>query len=120
MLVYPYGIVVDQNGQRFFDEGGGPRARNLGGVRARHPFQPAGSIAYAILDSRLFEIDGYKRAIRSEVPPYQAKTLEDSPAQIGIPARHLRETVKAYNAAATGDPARFDALRCDGLAAASA
>jgi tricarballylate dehydrogenase len=25
--------------------------------------------------------------------------------------------VKAYNAAATGDPARFDATRCDGLAA---
>ena len=44
------------------------------------------SIAYAILDSRLFEIDGYQRAIRSEVPPYQAETLEGLAAQIGVPA----------------------------------
>ena len=36
---------------------------------------------------------------------------------IGVPARHLKATVDAYNAAATGDPATFDATRCDGLAA---
>ncbi len=76
-------------------------------------------IAYAILDSRLFEIDGYERAIRSEVPPYQAETLEGLAAQIGIPSDNLRSTVDAFNAAATGDPARFDAARCDGLAAAA-
>ena len=30
----------------------------------------------------------------------------------------MRNTVDAFNAAATGDPAQFDASRCDGLAAA--
>jgi tricarballylate dehydrogenase len=75
-------------------------------------------MAYAILDSRLFEIDGYERAIRSEVPPYRAPSIEELAARIGIPAGNLRETVDAFNAAATGDPARFDASRCDGLAAA--
>ena len=34
-----------------------------------------------------------------------------------FPPRNLRETVDAFNAAATGDAARFDATRCDGLAA---
>ena len=34
VLVYPYGVVVDTTGRRFFDEGGGPRARDLGGVFA--------------------------------------------------------------------------------------
>jgi tricarballylate dehydrogenase len=118
VLVYPYGIVVDQDGHRFFDEGGGlvhetweVFARDIHFGRPNH-------IAYAILDSRLFDIPDYQRAIRSEVPPYQSGSLEDLAAQIGIPAHNLRKTVDAFNAAATGDVARFDATRCDGLAAA--
>jgi tricarballylate dehydrogenase len=118
VLVYPYGIVVDVDGRRFFDEGGGlvhetweAFARDIHFVRPKH-------IAYAILDSSLFDIPGYQRAIRSEVPPYQSQTLEDLAAQIGIPARSLRATVDTFNTAATGDVAQFDAARCDGLAAA--
>ena len=118
VLVYPYGIVVDVDGRRFFDEGGGlvhetweVFARDIHFVRPKH-------IAYAILDSSLFDIPGYQRAIRSEVPPYQSQTLEDLAAQIGIPARSLRATVDTFNTAATGDVAQFDAARCDGLAAA--
>jgi tricarballylate dehydrogenase len=118
VLVYPYGIVVDRDGRRFFDEGGG-LVHETWEVFARdiHFGRPQ-SIAYAILDSRLFDIPGFERAIRSEVPPYQSPDIEGLAAQIGIAARHLRETVEAYNAAATGDSARFDATRRDGLAAA--
>ena len=119
VLVYPYGIVVDQDGHRFFDEGSGlvhetweHFARDIHFARPNH-------IAYAILDSRLFDIEGYERAVRSDVPPYQSDTLEGLAAQIGIPARNLKATVDAFNAAATGDMSRFDASRCDGLAAAS-
>ena len=84
VLVYPYGIVVDQDGRRFFDEGGGLVHETWEALRPRHPFRAdRSSIAYAILDSRLFDIDGYERAIRSEVPPYQAETLEELAAQIG-------------------------------------
>ena len=87
-------------------------ARDIHFARPEH-------IAYAILDRRLFDIKGFERAIRSEVPPHQADTLEDLAALIGIPAGQLRETVEAFNRAATGDAARFDATRCDGLAASS-
>ncbi len=115
VLVYPYGIVVDQDGRRFFDEGSG-LVHETWEVFARDiHFSRAGSIAYAVLDSRLFDIEGFGRAIRSEVPPYWAETLEDLAPRIGIPAGALRETVDAYNAAATGDVTRFDATRCDGL-----
>jgi tricarballylate dehydrogenase len=119
VLVYPYGIVVDQGGRRFFDEGGG-LVHETWEVFARdiHFGRPK-SIAYAILDSRLLDIPGYKRAIRSEVPPYQAGTLAELAAQIEVPARNLEETIEAYNAAATGDVARFDATQRDGLAAAA-
>jgi tricarballylate dehydrogenase len=119
VLVYPYGIVVDQDGRRFFDEGR-DLVHETWEVFARdiHFGRPK-SIAYAILDSGLFEIPGFERAIRSEVPPYQAERLEELAAQIGIPARNLRTTVDAFNAAAIGDVARFDPARCDGLAAGS-
>ena len=118
VLVYPYGIVVDRDGRRFFDEGSG-LVHETWEVFARDiHFTRPNSIVYAILDSRLFEIEGFERAIRSEVPPYQSESLEDLAAQIGVPAGNLRATVDRFNAAATGDVARFDAARCDGLAAA--
>ena len=118
VLVYPYGIVVDQDGRRFFDEGCG-LMHETWEVLARdiHFSRPKG-MAYAILDGRLFEIEGFERAIRSEVPPYRSDTLEGLATKIGIPAGNLVETVETFNAEATGDPARFDATRCDGLAAA--
>ena len=118
VLVYPYGIVVDQHGRRFFDEGAGLMHETWEAFARDVHFTRSKRVAYAILDSRLFEIDGHQRAIRSEVPPYQAETLQGLAAQIDVPVANLRNTVDAFNAAATGDPARFDAARCDGLAAA--
>ncbi|HEX3860480.1 MAG TPA: FAD-binding protein, partial [Stellaceae bacterium] len=117
VLVYPYGIVVDQHGRRFFDEGAGLVHETWEGFARDIHFARPNSIAYAVLDSRLFDIAGFERAIRSDVPPYRAETIEELAAPIGVPARHLKATVDAFNAAATGDAAAFDATRCDGLAA---
>jgi tricarballylate dehydrogenase len=118
VLVYPYGIVVDQHGHRFFDEGGGLMHETWEAFARDIHFARPKRTAYAILDSGLFDIEVFERAIRSEVPPVQAYSIEALAAQIGIPATNLQSTVEAFNAAATGDPARFDAARCDGLAAA--
>jgi len=118
VLVYPYGIVVDQKGCRFFDEGGGLMHETWEALARDIHFTRPNSIAYAILDSRLFDIEGFERAIRSDVPPYQSPSLEGLAAQIGVRAGNLRQTVETFNAAATGDATRFDATRCDGLAAA--
>jgi tricarballylate dehydrogenase len=118
VLVYPYGIVVDQEGRRFFDEGRDLVHETWEGFARDIHFGRTKSIAYAILDSRLFDIPGYQRAIRSDVPPYQSQSIGELAALIGVPAGNLRATVDAFNAAATGDAARFDATRCDGLAAA--
>jgi tricarballylate dehydrogenase len=117
VLVYPYGIAVDQNGRRFFDEGGGLVHETWEWFARTIHFETPGSRAYAILDSRLFDIAGFERGIRSEVPPHQADTLNELACLIGVDASRLVETVANYNAAAIGDPARFDAMRCDGLAA---
>jgi tricarballylate dehydrogenase len=119
VLVYPYGIVVDQDGRRFLDEGRDLVHETWEAFARDIHFGRPKNISYAILDSSLFDIPGFERAIRSEVPPYQADGLEELAAQIGIPARNLRVTVDAFNASATGDVSRFDPAHCDGLAAAS-
>ena len=118
VLVYPYGIVVDNTGRRFFDEGGGLMHETWERfARATH-FELPGSTAYAILDSRLFEIADYQRAIRSDVAPMRAETLAELAKLIGVDANNFAATVAAYNASCSGDPGSFDATRCDGLAAA--
>jgi tricarballylate dehydrogenase len=118
VLVYPYGIVVNQTGRRFFDEGGGLVHETWESFARDIHFSQPGSIAYVILDSRLFEIADYRRAIRSDLPPFQSDTIEGLAAQINIPADALLRTVNVFNAAANGNISQFDATRCDGLMAA--
>jgi tricarballylate dehydrogenase len=120
VLVYPYGIVVDKNGERFFDEGGGLVHETWEWFARDTQFKTPGRIAFAILDSRLLNIDGYERAIRSEVPPVRADTLAELGTLLGVEPDGLEKTIAAYNAACTGDPAKFDATRCDGLKASAA
>jgi tricarballylate dehydrogenase len=118
VLVYPYGIVVDRSGRRFLDEGGGLMHETWEGLARDIHFKTAGAIAFAILDSRMLQIPDYQRAIRSEVPPVRADDIVSLARQIGVVAETLAKTVADYNAACTGDAARFDATRLDGLAAA--
>lgn len=118
VLVYPYGIVVNGTGERFFDEGAGLVHETWERFARAIHFATLGRVAYAILDAKLYGIAGYERAIRSEVSPIQAATISELAALIGVPARTLEETVARYNAAATGDTDRFDATRADGLEAA--
>jgi tricarballylate dehydrogenase len=119
VLVYPYGIIVDATGKRFCDEAAGLVHETWEALARTIHFETPGRIAYAILDAKLYDIDGYQRAIRSEVPPHRANTIAELATLVGVSAEALQETVAHYNAAATGDPARFDATRADGLAAGS-
>jgi tricarballylate dehydrogenase len=118
VLVSPYGVVVDRNGRRFFDEGAGLVHETWEAFARDIQFKTPGSVAYAILDSRLLEIADYQRAIRSEVPPFRADTLAALAKLIEVDDENLCATIATYNAACVGDPAAFDPTRCDGLAAA--
>jgi tricarballylate dehydrogenase len=119
VLVYPYGVVVDRDGRRFFDEGRGLVHETWEWFARDMHFKTPGGTAFAVLDSRLLDIADYQRAIRSDVAPASAASLEELAAMIGVNAAGLTRTVAAYNAACTGDAMRFDATRCDGLAAAA-
>ena len=117
VLLYPYGIVVDRTGRRFFDEGGGLVHETWEWFSRHLHFSVPGRLAFAILDSRVLQIPDWQRATRSEVAPYRAGTLAELARLIGVDADGLARTVADYNAACTGDPQTFDATICDGLAA---
>jgi tricarballylate dehydrogenase len=119
VLVYPYGVVVNKSGRRFFDEGRGLVHETWEWFARDLHFKAPGAVAFAILDRQLETIEGYQRAIRSEVPPERADTLAALAERIGVDAGNLAATVSAYDAACIGDPRTFDATRCDGLATMS-
>ena len=119
VLVYPYGIVVDQAGQRFIDEGAGLVHETWEYFSRDIHFKTAARQAWAILDARALEIPGLARAVRSDVAPIQAQTLDALAQHTGIDRAGLQATVRAYNAACLGDTTHFDATRVDGLASAS-
>ena len=119
VLVYPYGIVVDREGRRFFDEGAGLMHETWEALSRAIHFETPGRLAWAVFDGGLLAIEGYERAIRSDVPPITADSVEALAVAACISPCGLAATVAAYNAAATGDPSRFDASRADGLGTSS-
>ena len=117
VLLYPYGVVVGRDGRRFFDEGAGLVHETWEAFSRRLHFEVPGRTAFAILDARVRAIPDWQRATRSEVPPFEAATLGELATLIGVDADNLLATVAGYNAACTGNPQKFDATVCDGIAA---
>jgi tricarballylate dehydrogenase len=104
----PFSIVVNQNGERFHDEGEDvwpKRYAIWGRLVAAQPEQ----VGYAIIDSKSADL-----FMPSVYPPIQADTLEGLGQQLGISGTKLRETVNAFNAACR--PGRFHPTELDGLA----
>ena len=112
IYIYPQGILVNQHGQRFTDEGPGPTDETYEGVTREINAQPGG-IAYAILDTTLAKVEHPASVVRSEVPPVKSDTLAGLAGQLKIPADALEATVAEYNrACGTG---RYAEAEMDGL-----
>jgi len=112
VFVFPYGILVDCNGQRFIDEGADmvdAIYENIARLISRLP----GGVAYVICDARLDDVPNWQRTVRSDKKPFTADTLEGLAAQIGIPSEKLAATVSAFNAATR--QGEFRPLERDGL-----
>lgn len=90
----PYGIAVNVEGERFYDEGEDlwpKRYATWGGLIAEQPRQ----LAFSIFDG-----DAWGRFIPPLYPPYEANTIEDLAGTIGVPPSALRKTIDAFNRAA--------------------
>lgn len=103
--VIPFGIVVNRDGRRFYDEGEDiwPKRYAIWGTLIAS--QP-GQIAYGIVDSKTiycFLPPMYK--------PYEADSLEVLAPQLGLEPSSFVNTIKEFNRAAAGNKeARMEGL----------
>jgi len=113
VFIFPYGILVNQEGRRFTNEAPGTVDAVYEGI-TRQIFNQTNGIAYVILDEKIHDVPNWKLGLRTEQPPITAKTVPELAARIGVPAGALEETLGAYNAACV--PGTFKALELDHLA----
>lgn len=104
----PFSIVVNKNGDRFYDEGEDvwpKRYAIWGRLVAAQPDQ----VGYAIIDARALPL-----FMPSVFPPIEAETLEELARKMELPPERLRATVEAFNAAC-GDTSGFHPTELDGV-----
>lgn len=104
----PFSIVVNQNGDRFYDEGEDvwpKRYAIWGRLVAAQPDQ----VGYSIIDSKSADL-----FMPSVFPPIVADTIEGLAQQLGISGDKLARTVAEFNASCR--PGRFHPTEKDGLA----
>ena len=96
----PLGIVVNQFGERFADEGQDlwpKRYASWGTLVARQP----GQIAYCLVDAKTAHL-----FMPSVFPPFVANTISELAVQLGLPADRVVDTVARFNEAVR--PGTFD------------
>lgn len=113
VFIFPYGILVNKNGERFTDEAPGTVDAYYERVTRRIYEQPEG-IAYVILDQRVKDIPNYRLGLRTDQPAIEADTIEGLAAKLGMPAATLARSVQAYNAAC-GNGEGYDPFKLDGV-----
>jgi len=104
----PFSIVVNRDGQRFYDEGEDAWPKRYAIWGRLVALQP-GQVAYSILDAkaeRLF--------MPSVFPAFRAATVGGLAQQLGLDPAALEETVRRFNAAVR--PGAFDGAQPDGRA----
>lgn len=108
----PFSIVVNRDGERFYDEGEDvwpKRYAIWGRLVAAQPEQ----VGYSIIDAKSIDL-----FMPSVFPPVKAGTIEGLASQMGLDPVRLRSTVDSFNAACqpgTFHPTELDGLRTRGL-----
>jgi tricarballylate dehydrogenase len=111
----PLGIVVNRDGERFYDEGEDfwpKRYAIWGKLVGRQP----GQLAYSIIDAKVRD-----RFIPSVYPPIAADSVAELAAKLGLPAERVATTVAEFNRAVqpgSFDHTALDDCRTEGIAPA--
>lgn len=117
VLIFNYGVLVNVRGQRFVNEAPATVDATYEAITREIHDQPE-SLAYAVFDATIDDVPNWQRCVRSDVPPFEAETLDGLAEQLGIDAAALAATIDAYNAACPASDAGFKPLETDGLATA--
>ncbi|MDP3138533.1 MAG: FAD-dependent oxidoreductase [Burkholderiaceae bacterium] len=118
IFIFPYGVLVNLDGERFTDEAPGTVDAWYERVTRRIYEQREGT-AWVVLDARHMRVPNYRLGIRTDKPPVVAQTLAELAGKIGVPADRLQATVAAYNQAcvpgAQSRPLELDGVATQGL-----
>lgn len=120
VFIFPYGILVNKDGQRFTDEAPGTVDAHYERV-TRRIYEQRDGTAWVVLDAKHMRVPNYRLAIRTDKPPIAADSLAGLAGATGVPAQALLATVEAYNRACVpGDyrPLELDHVATRGLAPA--
>jgi tricarballylate dehydrogenase len=104
----PFSVVVNQEGQRFYNEGEDvwpKRYAIWGRLVAAQPDQ----VAYALIDAKCLDL-----FMPSVFPAVSAQTIPELADKLGIPRDAVEKTVREFNAACS--PGTFHPTELDGLA----
>ena len=98
IFIFPYGILVNEEGRRFVDEAPATVDASYESI-TRQIFQQTNGIAYVMLDAKHKDVPNYRLGIRTDQPPIEAQTIAELAAKLEIPKATLEATVAEYNAA---------------------
>jgi tricarballylate dehydrogenase len=105
----PYSVVVNRNGERFYDEGEDVWPKRYA-IWGRLIAQQPGQIAYSICDAKAFPL-----FMPSVFPAMKANSLEELAVQMTLDPVKVRETIDRFNRAVRPGQV-FDNLKLDGNA----
>ena len=105
----PYSVVVNRDGERFYDEGEDVWPKRYA-IWGRLIAQQPGQIAYSICDAKAFPL-----FMPSVFPAFKAHTLEELASRMTLDPTKVRATIEAFNKAVKPGQV-FDNLKLDGNA----
>lgn len=121
METIPYSVTVNTSGRRFMDEGA-TSMDYLYDIVGRAVQRQDQQLAYAIIDSKTYEMASYQTAVAKDKSdePFTAASIRELAKLIEVPVDTLEATLDEYNAAAPADDSTFDPLQTDGLSTTKA
>jgi tricarballylate dehydrogenase len=114
VYAFPFGIVVNEAGERFFDEGTDSFDATFEAF-SHEIWKNQNQRAFFIGDQTTLAVEPIQAIILTDVPPVEAETLGALADKLTIARGGLERTVAEYNAAVT--PGRFDPRVRDGSGA---
>lgn len=99
VMLYPYFILVNQEGTRFTDEGCTTIDEQYEAVARKIFYECTNHVAYMIADQKMYDIPNYEEALQTEQPPITANTIEELAEKLNMPQETLAKTVKEFNQA---------------------
>lgn len=113
IFTFPYGILVNKDGNRFTDEAPGTVDAHYETV-TRRIYEQRDGIAYFVTDAKLDDVPNWQKGSRTDQPPIVANSLEELAQELKIPYLAFNKTINDYNASCVDG--EFKPLEKDGLA----